>query len=196
MKKFFSVVLVFCLILGLATASMAAAKKSARKKSASRQGDKIEQILKSYKPVNSTNAKVIRDVLKKYGGEHILAITSGMGKRGFDLTLELVSVKTGAKQRVKAKVTKDFPLYYDDTNEDEQLSYYEWLDYCIVTFNANAKELSFADESYNLTTSYDDNSLLGFGDFLELLSKNNYFGHGNTSFDRNTATLPFILIYK
>lgn len=195
LKNFFKLLLVACLVLSLSSVSMAAAKKSTKRKASAAQ-DKVEQILKAYKPFNKTNANIIRSILKKYGGSHVLAITTDVRK--LSAIFELVSVKTGKKQLVAVKVDKDFPLIFDV--DDEELSFFEFEYFCMMSYYATTQSMSFYNDAGQYVESYDGAAQGAVADsfsrFSELLDNNNFFGKGDTPIDRNTAYLPILLMFK
>ena len=183
MKKFISLLLVLCLVVGLASTSMAAAKKKAAKKS-SGASDKVAQILKNHKPENATNAQTLRNALSKYKQTHVLIITL---TDDHTLIFELISTKDG-----KSKGED-----YLELGEDPLLLWDKMKKAHTFAFAAMGRYMSFfGANSYYDSVSFDD--FIGGADNLYDLFDNNgtfTFTDSDSSAERNTATIPFILQY-
>ena len=187
MKKFISLLLVLCLVVGLASTSMAAAKKKAAKKS-SGASDKVAQILKNHKPENATNAQTLRNALSKYKQTHVLIITL---TDDHTLIFELISTKDGKSKG------KDYLELGEKYIDNPLLLWDKMKKAHTFAFAAMGRDMSFfGANSYYDSVSFDD--FIGGADNLYDLFDNNgtfTFTDSDSSAERNTATMPFILQY-
>ena len=173
MKKFLSIAMVFCLILGLTTMSDAAAKKSARKKASPKQNDKVTQIFKEYPPANATNAQIVRDILKKHRMEHILIIApQNDGSIGF----VMVSVKNGGERDI---IVNEGSLPLGSNSQRKK--------YCSVLISAIPRTMD-----YNLRFYDASGKFLADGDVVESVEFSDMLDEAVGGYE---ATLPVILIY-
>ncbi len=167
-KKFFAAILILCFVLSLSSASMAAKKKSAKKKVASQ--DKIESILKEYKPANATNAQTIRNALAKYKHENILLISIKGGSIGM-----VVVSKHGETGGEPYATVENTDVKFDTAKK-----------YSVVRIDA------FRQGIFEMTFMNTDGKTSEKEDFYD--SNYEYCDMMDVAFGSYEATLPFILV--